>query len=180
MTTPPARSTLPSSSALSTASLRGQRWPRHTARVDYRLSTPSVVVISVRGDIDASNTAILTDEVSEHATRCDGLVLDLVGLNFFGAEGFPALHRVSVSCARTGIGWALVAGAAVSRLLRICDPQDLLPAVGTVEGAVAIATSACLEMPTGAMMNTAAHSLGGGKWVPRTPGNAVSARPGVG
>ncbi len=139
-----------------------------------------MVVISVRGDIDASNTAILTDDVSEHATRCDGLVLDLVGLNFFGAEGFPALHRVSVSCARTGIGWAVVAGAAVSRLLRICDPQDLLPAADTVDEAVAIVTSACLETPMGAMVDIAAYSLGGDDGIPRRPGNAVSARPGVG
>ena len=66
-----------------------------------------------------------------------GLVLDLSGLDFFGTEGFSALHRVSVLCARVGTGWAMVPGAAVTRVLWICDPQGSLPTANTVEGAMA-------------------------------------------
>ncbi len=69
--------------------------------------------------------------------RCRGLILDLRGLDFFGTEGFSALHRVSVCCARAGIGWAVVPGEAVCRVLRIGDPQGLLPAAGTVAAAMA-------------------------------------------
>jgi anti-anti-sigma regulatory factor len=65
------------------------------------------------------------------------LILDLRGLDFFGAMGFSALHKVSAGCARAGIGWALVPGAAVSRVLRICDPQGTLPAASTLDAALA-------------------------------------------
>jgi anti-anti-sigma regulatory factor len=70
--------------------------------------------------------------------RCRGLILDLRGLDFFGTDGFSALHRVSVCCARAGIAWAVVSGEAVSRVLRIVDPQGLLPTASTVEAAIAI------------------------------------------
>ena len=72
-----------------------------------------------------------------NAVRCRGLILDLSGLKFSGTDGFSALHRISVRCAHADIGWMLVPGAAVSRLLRICDPHGSLPAVDTVSAALA-------------------------------------------
>jgi hypothetical protein len=66
------------------------------------------------------------------------LILDLRDLDFFGTEGFSALHRVSVCCAHAGIGWAVMPGEEVSRVLGIVDPQGLLPAASTVEAAMAI------------------------------------------
>ena len=75
--------------------------------------------------------------VATKSVRCRALLLDLTNLEFFGIAGFSALHRISVSCARAGIGWALVPSAAVSLLLRICDPDGLLPAVDTVSTALA-------------------------------------------
>jgi len=96
-----------------------------------------VAVISAHGDIDASNAGTLIDLAVAHGSRCRGLVLDLSGLDFFGTEGFSALHRVSVLCARVGTGWAMVPGAAVTRVLWICDPQGSLPTANTVEGAMA-------------------------------------------
>jgi anti-anti-sigma factor len=99
----------------------------------------SVVVFSAYGDIDATNANVLTDYALTpvNAAHCRGLILDLTGLEFFGADGFSALHRVSVRCARTGLGWVVVPGAAVSRLLQLCDPHGSLPAVGTVSAALA-------------------------------------------
>jgi hypothetical protein len=79
--------------------------------------------------------------VGEHSrwyvTGCRGLILDLRGLDFFGAKGFSALHKISAGCARAHIGWALVPSAAVSRVLRICDPQGTLPAASTLDAALA-------------------------------------------
>lgn len=109
----------------------------HTARWACRWPTSTVAVISAHGDIDASNAGNLTDHAVAHVTRCRGLVLDLSDLDFFGTEGFSALHRISVSCARVGTGWAMVPGAAVSRLLRICDPQGSLPTACTIAAAMA-------------------------------------------
>jgi len=106
-------------------------------RMACRWPTSSVAVLSAHGEIDASNAGSLTDYAVAHLMRCRGLVLDLRDLDFFGTEGFSALHRVSVSCARVGTGWAMVPGAAVTRVLRICDPQGSLPTGCTVDAAMA-------------------------------------------
>jgi anti-anti-sigma factor len=116
---------------------RSQPWERHTTRLaNHRLRSP-VAVICARGHIDASNADTLTEYTLGHLMQCRGLILDLRDLNFFGTEGFSALHRVSVCCAHAGIGWAIVPSEAVSRVLRIGDPQGLLPAASTVEAATA-------------------------------------------
>jgi anti-anti-sigma factor len=109
---------------------------RHTARFAGRLLRSSVAVISADGDIDASNAEALTEYTLGRVTGYRGLVLDLRGIDFFGAEGFSALHRISVNCARVGTGWAIVPGAAASRVLRICDPQGSLPLAGTIDAAL--------------------------------------------
>jgi anti-anti-sigma factor len=98
---------------------------------------PSVAIVSASGDIDATNASTLTDYALENAVRCRELILDLSGLKFCGTEGFSALHRVSVCCAHSGKGWVVVRGAAVSRLLRLCDPHGSLPTLDTVEAALA-------------------------------------------
>ena len=110
---------------------------RHEGRFDTRWTMSSVAIVSAYGDIDGASASTLTDYALVKAVRCRGLILDLSGLEFFGTEGFPALHRVSVNCARAGMGWLVVPGAAVSRLLRICDPHGSLPAVDTVGAALA-------------------------------------------
>ena len=113
--------------------------PRRSApaRWDSHSLTPTVVVVSAHGDIDASNAGELMDYTRAHATTLQGLILDLRGVNFLGIEGFSTLHKISVCCAHTGTGWALVPGAATSRVLRLCDPDHGLP-VSTVETALAL------------------------------------------
>ena len=111
-------------------------WQGRTLRLASRRLRSSVVVVSAHGGIDASNADTLTEYALGHVLRCRGLILDLRGLDFFGTEGFSALHRVSVRCARVGIGWAVVPAGTVSRVLRICDPEGLLPAICTVEAAM--------------------------------------------
>ena len=130
MDTAPAPSVLPEGGFLS------QPWQGHTARLVSRRLRSSVAVISAHGDIDASNADILTEYTLGHLIRCRGLILDLRDVDFFGSQGFSALYRVSVCCLRAGRSWALVPGEAVSRMLRIGDPQGLLPAASTLEAAV--------------------------------------------
>jgi anti-anti-sigma factor len=107
------------------------------ARWDTHWVKSSVAVVTAHGDIDQTNARTLTEYSLGHLVRCRGLLLDLTNVEFFGVAGFSALHRISVSCAPTGIGWALVPGPAVSLVLRICDPDGLLPAVDTVSTALA-------------------------------------------
>jgi anti-anti-sigma factor len=110
---------------------------RHAARFDARWTMSSVAIVSAYGEIDETNASTLTDYALLKAVQCRALILDLSGLDFFGADGFSALHRVSVRCARAGTGWVVVPSAAVSRLLRICDSHGWLPAVDTVDAALA-------------------------------------------
>jgi anti-anti-sigma factor len=114
-----------------------QAWQGHTARLEIRRLSRRVAVISARGDIDTSNAGTLAEYTLGHVTSCRRLILDLRGLDFFGAKGFSALHKVSAGCAHAGIGWALVPSAAVSLVLRICDPQGTLPAASTLAAALA-------------------------------------------
>jgi anti-anti-sigma factor len=112
-------------------------WEDRTVRVTSRRLKSSVAVISVHGAIDASNAGTLTEYTLQHVKGCRGLILDLSGLDFFGTEGFSALHTVYAWCAHAGTRWAVVPGGAVSRLLRICGPNAWLPAADTVEAALA-------------------------------------------
>ena len=136
---------------------------RQFTRLDTRWTKTSVAIVSAHGDIDVTNACTLTDYSVAHATRCRGLILDLTGLEFFGTEGFLALHRISVCCARAAKGWALVPGAAVSRLLRICDPHDSLPVADTVGGALASlqrsASDAAADTGKGAMAADSTYSF---------------------
>jgi anti-anti-sigma regulatory factor len=122
---------LPTASMPPVGGFLSQPWERQTTRLANRRLKSSVAVISAHGHIDASNADTLTDYTLGHLMRCRGLILDLRGLDFFGTDGFSALHRVSVCC-------AVVPSKAVSRVLRIVDPQSLLPAASTVEAAMAI------------------------------------------
>jgi anti-anti-sigma factor len=109
----------------------------HLAHWDTRWMKSSVVIVSAHGDIDGTNAHTLTEYSLAHLARCRVLILDLTHLEFFGAVAFSALHRISVSCARAGIDWALVPGDAVSLVLRVCDPDGLLPTADTVSAVLA-------------------------------------------
>ncbi len=107
------------------------------ARFDTHWTESSVAIVNAHGEIDGANVHTLTEHSLADLVRCRGLILDLTRLKFFGTAGLSALQRISASCARAGIDWALVPGAAVSRLLRICDLDGWLPAVDTVSAALA-------------------------------------------
>jgi anti-anti-sigma factor len=127
----------PASSVLSDGGFLAEPREGYTVRLASCRLRSSVAVISAHGHIDASNADTLTEYTLGHLLRCRGVILDLRSLDFFGTDGFSALHRVSVCCARANRGWAVVSGEAVCRVLRIGDPQGLLPAARTVEAAMA-------------------------------------------
>jgi len=129
---------LPSLSVPPVGEFLSQPWESHSTRLAHRRLRSSVAVINADGHIDASNADILMEYTLRHLSGCRGLIIDLSDLDFFGTEGFSALHRISVCCARPGIAWAVVPSKAVSRVLQIVDPQGLLPAARTVKTAMAI------------------------------------------
>ncbi len=97
---------------------------------------PNTVVITAHGEIDAANALELVDYALRHGDRINRLVLDMSGVDFFGTSGFSALHTLNVRCAAESLEWASVPSAAVTRLLRICDPDSTLPFYSGVDTAL--------------------------------------------
>lgn len=95
------------------------------------------MLIGVRGDIDATNRHALGRFVHHHTRVSKQLILDLTKVDFFGSQGFTALYYVSVQCARRDVDWMIVVSRTVLRILRICDPDGELPAVGDFTAALA-------------------------------------------
>ncbi len=105
--------------------------------VRIRELSATTVLIAAFGEVDAASATGLTERIEQHLTGYRQLVLDLSRLEFFGTAGFAMLHRVHSRCARAGVDWVLVPGAEVRRLLRVCDPEGLLPTASNIVSAVA-------------------------------------------
>lgn len=88
---------------------------------------PAVSVISVHGELDASNSTELTECGIRNSRPRGQLVLDMSEVGFFGAGCFACLHTLNVRCAGENIDWVMIPSAAVSRVLGICDPASALP-----------------------------------------------------
>lgn len=111
-------------------------WTSRTARSVTRWGR-SGAVISVEGELDASNAGPLADYAQHCARYCEWLVLDLIDIEFIGTAGFSALKSIIDRCADAMIYCAAVPGVAVSRLLAICDPGNTLPTAVSVAEALA-------------------------------------------
>ena len=107
-----------------------------TARFSTHWPNDTVGIITVEGELDASNSAAFADHVNECAAVGTRLVLDLSPLDFFGTAGFSALHTINVRCANASARWAMVTGESVSRLMRVCDPDQTLPVAESIPEAI--------------------------------------------
>ncbi|MCV6980839.1 STAS domain-containing protein [Mycolicibacterium pulveris] len=87
----------------------------------------SEVVVTVEGEVDATNSRAMATYVESQLLGVSHLVLDLRLVDFFGTAGFAALHNINVVCARSGVTWRLRCGRQVRRLLAICNPEAALP-----------------------------------------------------
>lgn len=100
------------------------------------LSETTVLVAAV-GEIDAANSGQLRTFIEDHLVGYQQLVLDLSRLDFFGIDGFSALHTIDARCSRRGIDWIIVPGPEVSRMLRVCDSEGALATATNIVSAVA-------------------------------------------
>ena len=87
----------------------------------------SGTLVTVDGELDAANADQLASYVQRNVSRTKRVILDLRGLEFIGTAGFTALLRINVSCSAAQVRWAIAPSPAVSRLLRVCDPDGTLP-----------------------------------------------------
>jgi anti-anti-sigma factor len=93
------------------------------------------LVVSVCGEVDASNATKLVDYLERHVAIAEAVVVDTTAVDFFGAPALATLHRVDRCCALRGVNWRLVAGPALRRVLRACGSTDL-PQAENVASAV--------------------------------------------
>jgi anti-anti-sigma factor len=104
-----------------------RREEHHRAILSACHLSDTTVLVTVRGEVDATNSRALAGYVERQVAESSRLVLDLTVIDFFGTAGFAALHNVNVICARYGVSWELVVGPQLRRFLKICDPDNLLP-----------------------------------------------------
>jgi anti-anti-sigma factor len=113
-----------------------ERADAHVAHFATRWLQPNTAVVTAHGEIDAANSQEFVDYALRHSDRVHCLVLDMSGVDFFGTSGFSALHTMNVRCAGESIKWASVPSTAVTKLLRICDPDSTLPFYDGVDAAL--------------------------------------------
>lgn len=113
-----------------------QSWEGGTARFSAHWGR-SGAVVTVQGEIDAANTEQFADHLARFLTGGDWLVLDLTDVQFIGTAGFFALQEVNAWCTQNRMAWAVVAGAAAARLLRVCDREGQLPMAESTTAALA-------------------------------------------
>lgn len=114
-----------------TANFPSQTWEYGTAQSTIRWGR-SGGVFTVHGDIDAANADQFGEMLVQCAARCEWLVVNLSELEFMGTAGLSMLQRIDAACTRSQVSWSLVPGAAMSRLLRVCEPDSGLPISGSV------------------------------------------------
>jgi anti-anti-sigma factor len=105
--------------------------------VDVRAQSRHLAnVLTISGDVDASNAA----RVSAYATALvpvgNALLLDLSEVAFFAAQSMSVLIAVDDACHRAELPWALVASHAVDRVLRISQVDDIFPIASSVPDAM--------------------------------------------
>jgi anti-anti-sigma factor len=105
--------------------------------VRARMLSTTTVLVTAFGEIDAASATTLSESIERQLGGYRQLVLDLSGLTFFGTAGYSVLHRVHSRCLRGAVDWVLVPGKEVDRLLRVCDPDRILPTAPNIVSAVA-------------------------------------------
>jgi anti-anti-sigma factor len=94
-----------------------------------------LTVMSISGEIDASNADDVSHRISELVSDRGAPIVDLAEVDFIALDGLRALFAL-IQFARTGTTWALIASHEVNRLLRVGDHDKLLPAVGSATEAL--------------------------------------------
>jgi hypothetical protein len=125
----------------------------HTLRLEYSWHTPSTVVISAHGYIDASNANDLIVFVRHASGPYGGLVLDLRGVTFFGTEGLSSLRLINQAHPPVPL-LAVVPGPAVVRLLKLGAPGPTMPIAEDLEAALVCVQSSrpLLQVVAGARL----------------------------
>jgi anti-anti-sigma factor len=99
-----------------------ETWRRASASAEV---SPESIVVTIAGELDASNAQDFAGYVERHSAATRRLYLDLREVTFISTAGLAVLRRVEYQYAQRGSRWWLLASPAVRKLLRVCDAQDL-------------------------------------------------------
>ncbi|MCV7265789.1 STAS domain-containing protein [Mycolicibacterium poriferae] len=102
----------------------------------------NAVVLTVRGELDASNTVHLASRILPFASTRHDLVLDLSSMTFVAAGGIQLLMAMAVRFRNESCPWALVTGPQLARVLRLTPHAAALPAVATVTEGISLTAEA--------------------------------------
>ena len=93
-------------------------------------------IVSVFGELDASNAHHLQEYAKHRILESRTVVVNLVGVKFFGAAGIAVLFEIDKLCRDADVRWVTMANRPTRRLLRICDPDATLMVVPTIQHAL--------------------------------------------
>ena len=93
-------------------------------------------VVTVRGDINATNIERVSGYVRPLILPEKPFVLDLSGVNYFPTQALSFLSEVDEDCNNSDIEWGLIASDAVSQLLDAEDRQTMFPIADSVPHAL--------------------------------------------
>ncbi|MEH3137515.1 MAG: STAS domain-containing protein [Mycolicibacterium neoaurum] len=99
--------------------------PVGTARRALQMTTHwqdfDLAVVTVTGELDATNTDILLDYALSKVVLCQRMVLDLTDIDFFGCAGYTMLKTLEYRCILADVVLTLLTGAPVRRVLKVCE-----------------------------------------------------------
>ncbi|MCP9274122.1 STAS domain-containing protein [Mycolicibacterium arenosum] len=96
--------------------------------------TPNSIVVTIAGELDASNAHDLARYVEQHSAATDDLYVDLRDVTFCSTAGVAVLRRIEHQYAQRGSRWRLLSSPAVRKVLRVCGAQNL-PQLETLDSA---------------------------------------------
>src|ERR1700739_546262 len=88
-----------------------------------------LTVVTMSGEIDATNADELTHHVVGLVPDGGAVIVDMADTDFMGVQGVRALFARNIECVRPDTRWAVIGSHAVHGLLRVGDPEHLVPAV---------------------------------------------------
>jgi anti-anti-sigma factor len=105
--------------------------------VDVRAQSRHLAtVLTISGDVDASNAARVSAYATALVPAGNALLLDLSGVAFFAAQSISVLIAVDDACHSAELPWALVTSHAVDRVLGISRDDDIFPTASSVPDAM--------------------------------------------
>lgn len=93
-------------------------------------------VLTISGDVDASNAARVSAYATALVPAGSALLLDLSGVAFFAAQSISVLIAVDDACQSAESPWAVVTSYAVDRVLHISQDDDVFPTASSVPDAM--------------------------------------------